>query len=118
MSSHLFEVVETAIIENRAQRRHPVSLTATLGDQEVLLRNLSRGGAQLACPVSDYAALHPRFEDGFLPLVLRLHVPVPVEVDVVYANRAGDQYLIGVQFREMGAPERGHLEAYVRALEG
>ena len=118
MSAHLFETVETAIIENRVQPRHPVSGRATLQDVEVSVRNVSRSGAQLACPQQRFGKLTPFLDDASVKVVLELEPRIEVCAAVVYASPRGAEVLIGVKFDERDAAAQVAVEALLRRLEG
>jgi len=118
VSAHLFEIVETAIIENRVQPRYPVTGRAELHGVEVTLRNISRSGAQLACPQQRFGEITPFLDEDCVRVVLELDPRVEVRAAVVYASPRGAEVLIGLKFDERDAAGLETVDAVVRRFEG
>ena len=118
VSAHLFEAVETAIIENRVQPRYPVSGRATLQGVEVAVRNVSRSGAQLACPQQLFGKVTPFLDDDCVEVALELTPRIVVRAAVVYASPRGAEVLIGLKFDERDVAGCACVDALIRRLEG
>jgi len=118
VSAHLFDIVETAIIESRVQRRYYVRACAWMHGVEVSLRNVSRSGAQLACPQQRFGEITPYLEDDCVELVLDLGGRITLGAAVVYAKPADGEELIGVKFDVRATAGLAQVDAYIRALEG
>ncbi len=116
MTAHLYEFFESQIIENRRAPRYAVEERGTLCGAPVEVRNVSRSGAQLACPTRDYDQIAEALGRPPVPVELDLGTALSLEAEPIYANRGDDHYLIGVRFVGMRRRQQAALDAYIDTL--
>ena len=104
--------------ENRRFPRFCKRLRVLIGNLELHTTNLSLGGMQLACPGMRMHALEPRLAEG--TLLIELEVPraqtFSIPCRVVYSNKAGDEWLIGLKFEQVAETLPGPLQDYLARL--
>ena len=113
---HIFEGVQSQIIENRRELRYEVSERGTLGGVEMVVRNLSRTGAQLTY-VEEGLSGAEAIPAG-TQVTLELYLPDVVQLtgEIIYANDLDADHLVGVHFLQVGARERALIDQYIRSL--
>jgi hypothetical protein len=114
--SELVELLETHYIESRKQRRYPVAEPGTLCGVSVEVRNIARGGAQLACEPTAFGEIAERLRDLPVPVELLVEPALAFTGAVVYDKEADGVHLIGVKFIEMSAAEQAALDGYICTL--
>jgi len=86
--------------DNRRFPRYCKRLRVLIGDLELHTTNISLGGMQLACPGMRMHALEARLAAGSLPVEVALpHAGThSIPCQVVYRDKAADEWLIGLKF--------------------
>ncbi|MEM7251195.1 MAG: PilZ domain-containing protein [Pseudomonadota bacterium] len=106
MGAHLYDAVETAIIEQRREPRIRVDASVKLEGVPGRLRNLSASGAQIWVDELYADALRPIVNESCLCLEIALDPSIELDVQVVYAAKHEGGYLMGMKFLDPNAPDR------------
>ncbi len=89
-------------VENRRYPRYSKRFRVQIGELELHTTNISAGGLQLACPGMRMLALEPKLVSGQIRISLELPGTEMLDLpcSVVYSNKAGDEWLIGLRFAQ------------------
>lgn len=117
MISELAEILETHYIESRKSKRHAVDELGSLCEVAVGVRNVSRGGVQIACARAAFEAISERA--GSAPVAFELLVEprsLAFTAKVVYEREEGDVHLVGLQFVNMTPAQESDIDSYINQL--
>jgi len=113
--STMSEILETHYIESRRNRRYSISEHGTLGSIQVEVRNVSRGGAQVAFAAK---ALDSRetLDGTRLPFELQVLPALSFLAEVAYDTRHAEGHIVGLKFVEMSAADLESIDRYLFTL--
>ena len=116
MISQMAEILADYYVESRKHRRYTIDEPGSVCGVATGVRNISRGGAQVACAPAALEAIGDKLHSVSVPFVLLVEPALTLSARVVYQNQEDGVHLIGLQFVDMTPPQEAAIERYVSSL--